>query len=381
MRVKLFLSICVFFLLCSVFASAALDLQFTTAISQSPDPASAGNVVTFTVSFRTTGGAVTNLKIIGGVDGTQLFDRMYASIAADKVRTDSFTWTATAGSHTVWFELDPGHTCGDSNYANNRIEKAVTVAGGTPAGQPDLTLTAFLFPSKPKANDDVNFDIIIYNSGNAMSKMCELQFIQDGSVIATKTVPGIVAAGGKIPNLNHCHIKQTWKAVCGAQIEIKVDSNNVNAESNEGNNSWSNKMKCGFTMIDHPDFSTPVNKQDPNGPDLIVKIIKIYKSPYDSTGKTATVEFEVSNIGKAASVPCNMTAKRGGVDEMYFDVPALAAGQSYTDKFVEEYVCNETTTMHIDTDNKNVEIDEGNNVVKKQILCLSPSKKIINNFK
>jgi subtilase family serine protease len=381
MNIKTLFSLGIIFLFSSMFASAALDLQFTTAISQTPDPASAGNIVTFTVSFRTTGGAVTNFKIIGGVDSTQLFERTYASIGADMMRTDTFNWPATAGNHTVWFVLDPDHTCGDSNYANNRIEKAVTVAGGAPAGQPDLTLTAFFFPSKPKANEDVNFDIIIYNSGNAGSKMCELQILQDGSVITTKTVPAIVPAGGKIPNLNHCHIKYPWKAVCGALIEIKVDSNNVNAESNEGNNSWSNKMKCGFTMIDHPDLSTPVYKTDPNGPDLTVKIIELYKSPYDSTGKTATVKYEVSNIGKAASVPCNMTAKRGGVDEMYFDVPTLAAGQSYTAIFAEEYVCNETTTMHIDTDNKNVEIDENNNVAKKQILCLSPSKKIINNFK
>jgi subtilase family serine protease len=374
MRFKLLISIGVIFLFSSVIALAALDLQFTTSISQSPDPASAGNTVTFTVSFKTTGGAVTNLKIIGGVDGTQLFTRTYASIGADLTRTDSFSWTATAGSHTVWFELDPGHTCGDSNYANNRIEKSITVGGGSPAGKPDLTVTAFFFPSKPKANDDVNFDIIIYNSGNAISKMCELQFMQDGSIIATKTVPGIVAAGGKIPNLNHCHIKHTWKAVCGALIEIKVDSNNVNAESNEGNNSWSNKMKCAFTMIDHPDLSTPVYKTDPNGPDLTVKIIEIYRSPYDPSGKSATVRYEVSNIGKAASVPCNMTAKRGGVDEMYFDVPALAIGQSYTSNYGEEFVCGQETSMYIDTDKKNIESNESNNVAKKKVLCLGTPK-------
>jgi subtilase family serine protease len=213
--------------------------------------------------------------------------------------------------------------------------------------------------------------------------MCELQFIQDGSVIATKTVPGIVAAGGKIPNLNHCHIKHTWKAVCGALIEIKVDSNNVNAESNEDNNIWSYKMKCGLTFhdFDHDLSALPRLKEDPNGPDLTVKIIELYKSPYDPTGKTATVKYEVSNIGKAASIPCNMTAKRGGVDEMYFDVPALAPGQKYSDIFGEEFVCNEMTSMHIDTDNKNVEIDESNNVAKKLILCLKAPKIVAKNIK
>jgi hypothetical protein len=130
MRVKTFLSVGVFLLISSVLAIAALDLRFTTAITQSPDPASAGNTVTFTVTFKTFGAAVTNLKIIGGVDAAQIFTRTYATIAANKQKTDTFNWTATAGSHTAWFVLDPAKSTGDSDYSNNRVEKALTVGGG-----------------------------------------------------------------------------------------------------------------------------------------------------------------------------------------------------------------------------------------------------------
>jgi len=117
------------FLLSSVLTFAALDVKFTTAIGQSPDPAAAGNEVTFTVSFKPSGGAVSNFKIIGGVDGTQIFERTYASILADKIKTDSFKWTVTSGNHKVWFELDPSHTAGDSDYANNKVEKAISGTG------------------------------------------------------------------------------------------------------------------------------------------------------------------------------------------------------------------------------------------------------------
>jgi len=129
------------FLLSSIFAVAALDVKFTTAIGQSPDPAVLWNEVTFTVSFKPSGGAVSNFKIIGGVDGTQIFERTYASILADKIKTDSFKWTATAGSHKVWFELDPSHTAGDSDYANNKVEKAISGTG-------------FILNDKTKPNTD-----------------------------------------------------------------------------------------------------------------------------------------------------------------------------------------------------------------------------------
>jgi hypothetical protein len=73
------LSFCVIALLfTSIFAAAALDLRFTTAISQAPDPASTGDTVTFTVTFISDGAIVNNLKLLGGVDGMKIVDKTFA---------------------------------------------------------------------------------------------------------------------------------------------------------------------------------------------------------------------------------------------------------------------------------------------------------------
>jgi hypothetical protein len=185
MRIKTLISIGIILLCTSICTPAALDLRFTTAITQAPDPASTGSTVTFTVTFKTFGGAVDNLKITGGIDSSKIFERTYAHVNADLQRTDSFTWVAAAGSHTAWFELDPGHTVGDSNYGNNRIEKAFTVSG-TPVTitklpekivitspppaiiKPDLIIQSLeIIPATPHVSDTAMMRVIIKNIGTS----------------------------------------------------------------------------------------------------------------------------------------------------------------------------------------------------------------------
>jgi len=373
MNIKILFSLGIIFLFSSVFASAALDLQFTTAISQSPDPASAGNVVTFTVSFRTTGGAVTNLKIIGGVDGAQLFDRMYASIAADKVRTDSFTWPATAGSHTVWFELDPGHTCGDSNYGNNRVEKAVTVGGG-PAGKPDLYISSVTnSPTKFSAGDPVTLTIKVANKGTADSPASDL-FMKDqnGKVLMTYPINGIPQGG----QFEHSIV---WTGACDTVLTIKVDTLKKADESDENNNTWLQTMKCksvlqydGVPKFPVQDLVQPVNQEDPNGPDLTVKFLPLPKNFVD--GQFGALSFDVENKGVIKSAPCQLVVKKGAVVLMIIDLPAIEPGKIYPISYMEILNCGTTLTIRVDSDHKNIESHEDNNSAVKKIVCLKLSK-------
>jgi hypothetical protein len=238
MRFKTLLSIGVILLCSSIFA-LALDLRFTTAISQAPDPATGGASVTFTVSFKPFNDPVDNLKITGGVDGVGIFERTYAHINAGAQRTDTFTWTATGGAHTAWFELDPLHTAGDSDYSNNRVEKALTVGGG-PATQPDLALVVTYTPTDFAAAAAVTFSIKVNNNGTAASNACQMTVKKGGTTVQTINVAAIPAG-------NHLDKSYAWTAECDAVIEIKVDSNNANVESNEGNNTWSKTMACGDT--------------------------------------------------------------------------------------------------------------------------------------
>lgn len=129
MRKCISISVFIIFLLMGTFAFGETDLKFTTGgITMTPDPAAVGNEITFTVHFKPVGGAVDNLKIIGGIDDTAIFERTYAHINADAQKMDFFKWTAISGSHKAWFKIDPNHNTGDTDYSNNLTEKQFTVS-------------------------------------------------------------------------------------------------------------------------------------------------------------------------------------------------------------------------------------------------------------
>jgi subtilase family serine protease len=241
MKMKVFLYIGVIFLLSGILASAALDLQFVSAIAQLPNPANAGDTVQFSVSFKTTGGPVTNLKIIGGVDGSQLFERTYASILADKTKTDFFTWTAIGGSHTAWFKLDPGHTTGDINFSNNTIEKQITVGSGTPGQKPNLTVSAVYSPLSVTNGANITFTATVTNNGNAPAASSKLDFRVFGGLEGEYDVPALTVgqkANVTINWLANCN------SPCNAYIAMNADSMKIIDESDEGDNQWLKLYIC-----------------------------------------------------------------------------------------------------------------------------------------
>lgn len=92
----------------------------------SPDP---GDLVTFQVTFKAQNGAATNVRVEGGIGYETLYTNTFASLDMGEERTISFTWRATAGIQTIWFELDPDRTTGDVYPENNKIEQEFTVSG------------------------------------------------------------------------------------------------------------------------------------------------------------------------------------------------------------------------------------------------------------
>jgi hypothetical protein len=245
MRLKIILSVGIILICSSVLVLAALDLRFTTAISQSPDPANEGDTVVFTVTFKTFGGAVDNLKITGGVDGTNIFERTYSHINADLPRTDSFSWIATAGSHTVWFELDPAHTCGDSNYNNNRVEKAITVNFGAIVppdinihAKPNLTVTdCHVEPSTYKNGDEVTLKFTIKNIGDAPTT--SLSLVEYKNYNMTQSLGERTWGMPPVePGYTYTYVFNYW-VIIPSVIKITVDTTNLNAESIENDNTCS----------------------------------------------------------------------------------------------------------------------------------------------
>jgi hypothetical protein len=237
----------------SLISSAALDLKFTSAISMSPAAPNAGETVTFTVTFKSEGGASANMKIVGGIDGAQKFERVYASIPANGTRTDSFTWTATAGNHTAYFTLDPAHTAGDSNYGNNSTEKQFSVSGDQNVGpyyrqyskktyklKPDLKVHDIVWQplDDPKCGKEWRMGVILIN---------------DSKVPVTKpfrvaiSIQGILAEDHLMNGLNagqEAGFNYDWYVFNDAYVRIVVDFYNDIDEAREDNNAVWPEIKC-----------------------------------------------------------------------------------------------------------------------------------------
>jgi len=354
MKFKSFLYIVVIFLLSSVLGLAALDLNFTTAISQSPDPAGEGNVVAFTVSFKTFGGAVANLKITGGIDGAQIFERTYVSIAADKLRTDSFTWTATAGNHTVWFELDPAQTAGDSNYSNNKIEKAFVIQQTVPAGKPNLTISASYSPASVVNGASIAFSATVTNNGNADSAPCKLGFFVFGGPQKVFDIPALTPGQNK--NFTHNWIAECLQP-CNTYVHFMADSTKIVDESDENDNIWTKTSICNCA-----------NQQLTN-----LKTWATYSPASFKSGDTVKFLIWVENTSAVPSPVVQMSFSEGKTVRQTFNV--LGMDGNTKGCYVFDWIatcsagCRNRIDIFIDSLNQAVETDENDNHWTQNVGC------------
>lgn len=362
---KAFFTLGAITLLFSALSFAALDLRFTTDITITPDPANTGNVVTFSVNWKNFGAAVDNMNIQGGVDGATLLNYTYAHLDSGVPQeTKTFTWTATGGSHTVWFELDPAHTCGDSNYANNRVEKTFTISGGS-TDKPDLVPSVTITPAVLKEGTAMLLAITVKNTGNAASVPCNGILKEDGVQTESDTIPAI-SVGGKWT----ATVARTVK--CNSKYEIIVDTANSNDESNEANNIWTKTMRCGPIITDP---GTKFNATRVNGPDLTVKLFKWDENAKPQKDKDIQFAFNVLiyNHGNEVSVPCKLVIKKNGNVIVEANIDYVSPdGQPHDWRNFNFYAyikCNDKLIAYIDADNKNEELNEKNNTSTMGFLC------------
>jgi len=248
---------------CIAITAQALDLKFNSAIAIAPAAPSAGVNVTFSVNFKPSGAAVDNLKCTFGIDAAQIGERKFAHINAEAPRALSFTWVATAGTHKVWFKLDPENNTGDSNVQNNLIEKTFSVSGSggyisnianiigkrPPINDSLLNLTA-----KPNLKLEVAYDvvhveaaesydhqpynklvfkIVVRNTGSGASVQTLLEMKVDMNNEFPSLIPPITA--------NSMYIITRDLRCLGTSylFTFKADPINSNDEVDENDNTWS----------------------------------------------------------------------------------------------------------------------------------------------
>jgi len=96
-----------FLLLLPLFAFPAFaqDIQWASDISIRPSSPNAGERATFQVTVKAGKQGASGLAVVGGIDGKELFRKEIESLRPDRSRNMRFSWSATAGSHKVFFRV------------------------------------------------------------------------------------------------------------------------------------------------------------------------------------------------------------------------------------------------------------------------------------
>jgi subtilase family serine protease len=290
MKLKLLFPAGVFLLFNCLFALGGLDLKFTGKISMSPKPAGVGDAVTFTVSLISDGAIVNNLKLIAGVNETQIVEKIFVGIANGGTRKQNMNWVASAGSHTVWFELDPDRSQKDGNYNNNRIEMTINIGGEFEPSEklPDLVVPdAWASPATVEQGSNFTFNCDIQNKGGALKGKWFAAFLIDNKEVASKEFTDLPANG---------YMKYEYP-FSGLQIgehklTCQVDPAQQIKELNEVNNSYDYSFQVIEKSQKLPDISVNNISYEPLNP-IELETIKL-GCEYGFTPGISVKEFKIT---------------------------------------------------------------------------------------
>jgi subtilase family serine protease len=301
-----------------------------TGISESPANPTTGAAVTFSATVLNQGTGATPAGTIVGcqfqVDGTEVSwsDTDTTSLAAGSSVTlkanngpsGSATWMATAGSHTILAWVDDVNRIAESNENNNQYSTNLTVNSGS--SLPDLLVTGVTTsPVSPATGSAVSFTANVMNQGTAAGAPGTVSFSVDGTQVTTSANNTTALEAGSSTTISGTG---TWTATSGTHtIAASVDINNITAESNESNNSYSTSLTIGSSG---------------GQPDLIVTgITSNPASPL--TGNAVIFSATIKNQGTGATpagtiVGCQFEVDGTEVSWSDTDTSSLAAGASVT---------------------------------------------------
>jgi subtilase family serine protease len=215
----------------------AVDARWTTSITFSPAVPTTGVSATATATFRVDGaGGIDNLRVTGGVVGGDImFDRTWAHINDGATRTATFEGTPSdPGTFMIYFQIDPDSTSPDSDRTNNRVEASVTIAPGLMPNLVNVVPGPTWTPEVFAAGDVLTIRYTVGNFGDAAAHTFLVGLRVDGVMVAQNPGPEM-PAGGPFHEGTF-----TWPVVCGANVEIVVDSGHDISESNESDNIGTN---------------------------------------------------------------------------------------------------------------------------------------------
>jgi subtilase family serine protease len=274
----------------------------------SPENPSIEDTVTFTVTIKNQGSVLANpCHITYYIDDTQQTSVYVNQIDPGASTTNTFTWTAEAGAHTIKAVVDSNNIISESDETNN--EKTVTLS----TSDPDLVITNITWsPINPSTGDTVTFTVTIKNQGGVPANLSRVTYYVDGSFRGYHNVSELNAGATVTKTF-------TWTAEAGAHIiKAVTDVESQIPESNENNNekaltfpppdliieaiSWSpENPSTGDAVI----FTVTVKNQGSGRADSSRVCLYVDDSPQDSDN------IQELDAGAAATKTFSWTARAG----------------------------------------------------------------------
>jgi hypothetical protein len=348
-----------------------------------------GDHVTFTVSLQNNKNAVENIVVTGGIDGNRIYERTLARIDAAGMRKLNFTWTASPGEHTVWFEIDPKQqsqnnrieikikvepsqqTSTSSNTSSNLIHNRKNLpmqnvpAPGSPPNiahpinLPDLVMKKFTANYSSDASHPLRsvWKLVIANEGGLPADDMFIYFISDcGAPVGELKVPAYISHLNPYTatTVNEFINRSYSEGGHNCKDQVVIDPANDVIESNENNNKSlieTYVLPCKPELVFDPDGWNIV--QNPPG-----------WSTGAIVGQMTDRTIGIKNIGCGASPSFVLLIQCDEQPQTPIYISSIAQGAiSYDAKFKFKWnsVGLRKCVLTIDSNNQIAEFDENNN--------------------
>lgn len=251
-------------------------------ITRSPEEASIGDTVRYTVTVRNRGDGLSEDTLITCyIDGEPLETKALPGIAAGQSAEVWFEWVSQSGGHDIRVVVDPEDVITETDETNNDTTTNFSTL------TPDLIIEDFTWlMENPLINDEVIFTVVIKNQGADISYPSRLRYVIDGDINDYEQVPAV--ASGEAFTLTFMKSLEAGSHSVLGTIDAADDVEEIDETNNE------------FTL----NFTNIV-------PDLTVKSITL--SPAGAApGDRVTVTIKVENRGRKKVLNTRVTLSVDG---------------------------------------------------------------------
>jgi hypothetical protein len=216
------------FMIGAIVAAVSPDLTILD-ISWNPSEPVEGGICNFTAYIVNLGSVdAGSFKVAYYLDGSKVGEWSITDLRAGYYVIKSFTWTATAGNHTVKVFADSGYSVQERFETNNGREETFQVG---PRPKPDLIISGIAWkPEAPASGATVTVAVTIKNNGTGSAGSFKTAYYVNQTKLGEWSTTSLSPGQG-------VNTTFTWTYVEGTHIiKAVADSNGEIQEEDETNN-------------------------------------------------------------------------------------------------------------------------------------------------